>query len=71
MYSHMADGLREHEIIIHDWATYEQLASIDGNTLSAPEGMHDDRATSFALAYIGTMVPFGPPPQVEIVFRRG
>lgn len=40
-------------IVLHDFTTYQQLMSIEGATLSAPEGDMDDRATSYALAQAG------------------
>lgn len=70
MYSMFADGLKEGQITIHDWRTYEQLSSIDGRTLSAPEGQMDDRATACVLAFLATQVPSGPIPEVEVLFRR-
>lgn len=39
--------------VLHSYASYHQLASIDGAKLKAPDGMHDDRATSYALAQVG------------------
>ena len=38
------------ETVLHSFATFTQLASIEGSTLEAPEGEHDDRADSYALA---------------------
>jgi hypothetical protein len=38
--------------ILHSFNSYQQLASIEGATLRAPEGQHDDRADSFALAQV-------------------
>jgi hypothetical protein len=38
---------------LHHFATLDQLASIDGNTLRAPPGEHDDRADAYALACVG------------------
>lgn len=40
-------------IVLHDYITYTQLCSIEGANLSAPEGLADDRATSYALAQAG------------------
>jgi hypothetical protein len=37
-------------VLVHSLATLTQLASIDGSTLRAPEGEHDDRADALALA---------------------
>jgi hypothetical protein len=36
--------------VLHTLKTYDQLVSIESSSLSAPEGDHDDLATSFALA---------------------
>lgn len=40
---------------LHSFATYTQLASVDGSTLRAPAGQHDDRADAFALACTARM----------------
>src|SRR5262249_8760827 len=50
LYDKCADACRNAEVTLHSFATYTQLASIDGSTLRAPAGQHDDRADSFALA---------------------
>jgi len=50
MYSSAADAFRDGETTIHYEAALAQLASIEGSTLSAPEGSHDDEAVSFCLA---------------------
>ncbi len=39
-------------ILLHSELTYFQLASIEGFTLLAPKGQHDDRADAFALALV-------------------
>lgn len=49
MYDATADAFRESETILHSFATFTQLASIEGTSLRAPDGQHDDRADSFAL----------------------
>ena len=36
--------------LVHDRATLDQLAGIEGATLKAPEGQHDDRAVAHCLA---------------------
>lgn len=54
LYSTCADAFREKTTTIHSFDTYVQLSSIDGSTLLAPEGQHDDRADSYALALCGT-----------------
>jgi hypothetical protein len=38
---------------LHTFETYDQLTSIEGATLRAPEGLHDDRADAYALAHVG------------------
>ena len=50
MYDACADAFRQKNTILHAFATYTQLASIEGATLLAPDGEHDDRADSYALA---------------------
>lgn len=50
MYDAAADAIRNREVTIHSFGTLVQLQSIDGSTLRAPEGQHDDRADAFALA---------------------
>jgi hypothetical protein len=57
MYDTCADAFRDQETILHDSATYHQLASIEGSTLRAPEGQHDDRADSYALALLARIRP--------------
>lgn len=52
LYDAAADAFREGDTLMHSFATYTQLASIDGSTLRAPEGAHDDRADSYALALV-------------------
>lgn len=50
MYDACADVFRTQDTVLHSFATYTQLSSIEGASLSAPEGEADDRATSYALA---------------------
>lgn len=57
MYEKTADAFRNQETIIHSFDTLVELASIEGSTLSAPEGLHDDRATSYALALLARSRP--------------
>jgi hypothetical protein len=45
-----ADAFRDGQTVLHSFATFVQLASIEGSTLRAPEGQHDDRAIGYALA---------------------
>ena len=53
LYDGVADALRDGTTTIHSFATYTQLGSIEGATLRAPEGEHDDRADSYGLAEQG------------------
>ncbi len=48
-----ADMLRERRLILHDEPTRSQLAQLDGATLAAPAGEHDDRALALMLALAG------------------
>lgn len=57
MYSKAADAFRDGSTIVHSFASYTQLASIEGASLSAPEGESDDRAISFVLALAATQAP--------------
>lgn len=49
MYDLVADTVQAGDTVIYDETTREQLASIEANTLRAPEGQHDDRADAYAL----------------------
>lgn len=46
----LADELKGQGVLIHHQKTFDQLASIEGSSLSAPSGEHDDAAMAFALA---------------------
>jgi len=50
LYDACADAFRERRAVLHSFATFAQLASIEGATLRAPEGEWDDRAMAHALA---------------------
>jgi hypothetical protein len=52
LYDEASDMFRNKETILHSFATFTQLASIDGSTLKAPEREHDDRADAYALACV-------------------
>ena len=49
-FDHAAATIREGGLILHDEKTFFQMASVDGNTLKAPPGQHDDRAMACVLA---------------------
>jgi hypothetical protein len=67
LYDGCADAFRDGETILHSFATFTQLSFIEGSTLSAPEGEHDDRSDAYALAVQATrlqteQVGYGPNP---------
>ncbi len=45
-----ADTLRDGDAVIHDADTRDQVQSVEGASLKAPSGEHDDRAMAWALA---------------------
>ncbi len=53
LYNEAADAFRDNATVLHSFDTFTQLSSIDGSTLSAPPGQHDDLADSYALALCG------------------
>lgn len=53
MWSRMADAMRDGLITVHSFETFNQLANIDGSTLKAPDGTHDDRAVAISLTVVG------------------
>lgn len=53
LYDGLADVFREKSTTLHSFDTFTQLSSIEGATLRAPEGEHDDRSDSYALANKG------------------
>jgi hypothetical protein len=50
MYDALAEAVRDRVCVVRSVETASQIASIEASTLRAPEGLHDDRADSFALA---------------------
>jgi hypothetical protein len=76
LYDRTGEALRDAETVLHGPETFSQLASIEGATQRAPEGMPDDRATAFALALAGrvrllTMYLGGSEPQGPCVLVPG
>lgn len=55
LYDRCADAFKSREVVLHSFSAFTQLSSIDGGTLSAPPGQHDDRADGFALAVVGRL----------------
>ena len=60
LYATAADAFRNRETILHSFETLTQLASIEGATLLAPPGDHDDRADAYALALQAAAMPLLP-----------
>ncbi len=50
LYDALAEAIRDQACTVRSPETASQLASIEASTLSAPLGLHDDRAMSFGLA---------------------
>ena len=50
MYDALAEAVRDGACRVRSTETASQLASIEASSLRAPQGLHDDRADSFALA---------------------
>lgn len=59
LYDAGADAFRNGETVLHSFETYIQLASVEGSTLLAPEGLPEDLADSYCLALVGLLVPSG------------
>lgn len=55
LYDAAADAFRNRETVLHSFATFTQLASIEGATLRAPEAEHDDRGDAYALALMAAV----------------
>jgi|SRR5581483_1288211 len=53
LYDYAATAFRERTALLHNFATQTQLSLIEGASLSAPEGEHDDRADALALSLMG------------------
>lgn len=53
LYNEATATFRDGDAAIHHMTTYNQLAAIEGATLRAPDGQHDDLADAFALALVG------------------
>lgn len=56
-YDKAADYLRAGNAGVHGLETFTQLASVEGGTLKAPEGEHDDRAMAYVLAQVARGMP--------------
>ena len=60
LFDQAAKDIREGGLRLHDETTYWQLTSIDGATLAAPPGQHDDRAMACVLALAALHKASGP-----------
>ncbi len=61
LYDLAADMFREGQTKVKSFETRMQLASIEGSTLKAPEGTHDDRAVAYVLALAALARPVQAP----------
>jgi len=57
LYDGATEAVQNGDVVIRDLVTQTQLASIEGGTLRAPEGLMDDRADAFALAVQAMLHP--------------
>jgi hypothetical protein len=55
----LAEQIKDQGLTIHNRETFYQVVSIDGSTLKAPDGKHDDRALSLALANMARLLISG------------
>jgi len=53
MYNAVAEQMRNGEVKLHDFESMTELGMVEGNSLSAPAGLHDDLAMAFALCCVG------------------
>lgn len=56
LYSEGATLFKDGVVTLHSSSTFYQLASIEGNTLKAPEGEFDDQAVSYMLGIVAGSV---------------
>lgn len=70
LYDAMAESLRTQDVLITDFESFNQLALIESNTLSAPEGESDDLADAFALANIGRRYHTSASEQTAVAMGR-
>lgn len=70
LYNNAADCFREKSTTLHSFDSYTQLASIEGSSLRAPDGEHDDRADSYALALAGAYRAFEESPDELVVYEE-
>ena len=59
LYDAMSDACRDGLVIIHSFKCFNQLQSIEGSTLRAPDGEMDDCSDAFALTVVARNMPRG------------
>lgn len=59
LYDGLADAVRDGLTIIHSFKCHDQIGSIEGSTLRAPEGLMDDCSDAYALAVAARNMPRG------------
>ena len=58
MYDTFVEQVNSHTVLLHDEKTKDEVLSIEGSTLRAPDKDHDDHSVAFALAIVAaTMAP--------------
>lgn len=67
MYDIVTDTAKAQDMTIHDPNTFNQLASIEGSTLRASEGQHDDDADAYTLAQVARAADYTPPAAGSVV----
>ena len=50
LYDAVAEAFQYEATVLRSFETWVQLSSIEGGTLRAPQGLHDDRSDAYALA---------------------
>jgi hypothetical protein len=59
MYDALTEACRDAQMTLHDETTLTQMANLDGSTLRAPAGEHDDRVDALALAWAASLAGAG------------
>jgi hypothetical protein len=59
LYDALADAVRDGLTTIHSFKCHDQIGSIEGSTLRAPEGLMDDCSDAYALATVARNMPRG------------
>lgn len=57
MYNAVAEAAQKRSFLVHDRDTFKELADLEASTLSAPKGLHDDRAIAFGLCVAAVANP--------------